>query len=315
MTGIVQRICLFSILWCMSLYSLSVDSDNSAQPKIIAGQAVTQQWPWMGAVYFSLSNADCSHFDGCYDRFRYTCSAVQIAPNWLLTAAHCLYLDDYQMPLSAIKVHLGSSSIDQQQQLKSITEVILHPQYQGAPAFKHDIALIKLAQPSEFTSLQIIASPAESLIMLGEPLTILGWGRAMIDDFYYYPQSLQFTQLGFVPLAYCAEVFSPMVTVSSSNICAGGDGVKDACDGDSGGPLMIKLAGVWRLLGLVSYGEQVCALSGYPTVFTRVSFYQSWIDGYVEPETAGGAIDVVIVILLLTLLLLPNPINYRPLGN
>ena len=67
--------------------------------------------------------------------------------------------------------------------------------------------------------------------------------------------------------------------------CAGGEKGKDSCTGDSGSAVFAKEADEVMELGLVSGqpGTEVCGREGYPTYYTRVSFYLKWImDNLVE---------------------------------
>jgi secreted trypsin-like serine protease len=67
-----------------------------------------------------------------------------------------------------------------------------------------------------------------------------------------------------------------------SQMCANSKGAKvmDTCEGDSGGPLEIKLYGQKKLIpflvGVTSLGIG-CAI-GNPGVYTRVSSYIDWIE-------------------------------------
>ena len=110
-------------------------------------------------------------------------------------------------------------------------------------------------------------------------------------DYYYYPEILQFTQLGYVSFDYCQEVFAPFTQLTRAQVCAGGDGIRDACDGDSGGPLMVRMQGEWYLLGLVSFGAEVCAMPGFPTVFSRVGYYRPWIESHTGLKKVGSIVD------------------------
>ena len=63
-----------------------------------------------------------------------------------------------------------------------------------------------------------------------------------------------------------------------SMICAGyrGIGGKDACTGDSGGPLICKHGNKAVLVGVVSWGRR-CAEPNHPGVYSRVTHVLDWI--------------------------------------
>jgi secreted trypsin-like serine protease len=73
----------------------------------------------------------------------------------------------------------------------------------------------------------------------------------------------------------CRQVYYPYD--ERSQLCAGNyQYTKDTCQGDSGGPLMYQANGQWIVSGVVSYGDE-CAKPNYPGVYTRVSYYVTWI--------------------------------------
>lgn len=64
-------------------------------------------------------------------------------------------------------------------------------------------------------------------------------------------------------------------------LCAGGEKNKNACRGDSGGPLMYSEGNKWTLTGIVSFGPALCGKIGFngePAVYTRVAGYIQWIN-------------------------------------
>ena len=63
-------------------------------------------------------------------------------------------------------------------------------------------------------------------------------------------------------------------------ICAGfADGGKDACLGDSGGPLMVKEDGRYHQAGIISFGIDCGESYG---VYTRVPAFLDWLSLYVS---------------------------------
>ena len=63
-------------------------------------------------------------------------------------------------------------------------------------------------------------------------------------------------------------------------ICAGTvSGVRDSCNGDSGGPLQALFPnGRVYLLGSVSFGDAVCGKANTPGVYTRQSVFVGWVN-------------------------------------
>ncbi|XP_035204662.1 clotting factor B-like [Stegodyphus dumicola] len=101
-----------------------------------------------------------------------------------------------------------------------------------------------------------------------------------------------------VPTEECRRIYSKLYDRSISSgitedfICAGlPKGSKDACQSDSGGPLMYKnnyqnlhfyQSDIpWILVGIASFGF-LCGEPGYPGVYTRVSNYMDWIENKIN---------------------------------
>ncbi|KAH6943070.1 hypothetical protein HPB50_015094 [Hyalomma asiaticum] len=63
-------------------------------------------------------------------------------------------------------------------------------------------------------------------------------------------------------------------------VCAGGEPGKDACTGDGGSPLVCEYNGLWKAVGLVSWGIG-CGQAGVPGVYVNLAQYRDWIDSVI----------------------------------
>lgn len=91
------------------------------------------------------------------------------------------------------------------------------------------------------------------------------------------------TSLTFVNKSTCRNDF--YLSATDSQICF--DGALDSgaaykhatCSGDSGGPVYLFESGVYRQIGLTSYGPTECGNKNLPvvSVFTELFDYQDWI--------------------------------------
>ncbi|TEA33544.1 hypothetical protein DBR06_SOUSAS3910101, partial [Sousa chinensis] len=144
----------------------------------------------------------------------------------------------------------------------------------------NDIALIKLAEPVELSdTIQPACLPEEgSLLPQGYPCYVTGWGRLWTNG--PIADELQQGLQPVVDHATCSQKDWWGNNVKNTMVCAGGDGVISACNGDSGGPLNCQAKdGSWELRGIVSFGSGLsCNTLKKPTVFTRVSAYNNWIN-------------------------------------
>uniref|UniRef100_A0A8C0JBK8 Peptidase S1 domain-containing protein n=1 Tax=Chelonoidis abingdonii TaxID=106734 RepID=A0A8C0JBK8_CHEAB len=98
------------------------------------------------------------------------------------------------------------------------------------------------------------------------------------------PQTLQKLQVPIIDSKKCRILYLtnmqnrlPHRNIQDDMICAGyAEGMRDACHGDSGGPMACIVGDVWVLAGIVSWGEG-CAIKNRPGVYSRLTSYQSWI--------------------------------------
>ena len=108
---------------------------------------------------------------------------------------------------------------------------------------------------------------------------LLGWGRIKSNTNDLAPRLKQAS----APVASHSECLRKNggSVDESSMICVGGKG-SSVCNGDSGGPLSCLEGGRWVVRGAASWvTSRTCPGHTY-SVYSRVSSYVNWIDGYVQ---------------------------------
>ncbi|XP_074444332.1 coagulation factor XI-like isoform X2 [Larus michahellis] len=190
-------------------------------------------------------------------------------------AAHCVMSLENPNIWRVYAGILKQSEINEDTPFFKVEEIIVHPQYKYAQT-GYDIALMKLDKPMNFTDLQLpICLPSkEDANVLYTDCWVVGWGyrkeKGRVEDI------LQKATVPLMSKEECQARYRKR-RIGDKVICAGYDeGGRDACKGDSGGPLSCRHEEVWYLVGITSWGEG-CARPRQPGVYTNVAEYSDWI--------------------------------------
>ncbi|XP_075906554.1 transmembrane protease serine 7 [Nelusetta ayraudi] len=244
-------------------------ADPPAGPQRIVGgvNSVEGEWPWQVSLHFS------GHL---------YCGASVLSSDWLISAAHCFSKERLSDP-RPWSAHLGMLTQGGARHVADIRRIVVH-EYYNARTFDYDIALLQLKRPWP-ASLGLLVQPvclppASHSVGSSHRCWVTGWGYRSEED-KALPSVLQKAEVSLMSQTDCKKSYGP---VSPRMLCAGvPSGERDACRGDSGGPLSCRApgGGRWFLVGIVSWGAG-CGRPNLPGVYTRVNKFTSWIRSHIS---------------------------------
>ena len=212
---------------------------------------------------------------------RYPFFTYVIAKDVVLTAAHCV------VNAVAIEVRVNSTSFASSpyEYNREASSWLIHPNYDRF-TLANDIALLFLSLAVDGVPLPKI-NRKKSEPKAGKSVTAIGLGKIQSSP-QVLPTDLMQVSMKTLPAEEC-NIYNTNVFQDMNHICVGDS--KNICQGDSGGPLLLTgkgrpskdvVVGISSYTGGVSCGE-------YPSGFTRVSKFASWITEHVCEKSVDPA--------------------------
>lgn len=241
--------------------------ERNEEPRVVGGSAASvNAFPWLARLLYHKS---------------FGCGASLINDKYVISAAHCV--KGFMWFMFRVTFGEHDRCIKTQRPItRYVLKIIAHNF--TLTELSNDIALLMLneAVPYSYAIRPVCLPPNDEKSYTGNQAIVSGWGaKAETGN---WSCTLLEAELPVLSNEACKMTNYNATKIKDVMMCAGYPETahKDACTGDSGGPLILENNDhVYELIGIVSWGYG-CARLGYPGVYTRVTKYLDWIKDNTE---------------------------------